>query len=105
MIIFCMIILHVSKSSFQTSKDLSMELATLKSSEVAKEMEGVLAHGIFVAEELSETFISLKELNALNRTLANKMLLDRLKDNDNLIGIWTCWQPDAFVQYNYLWPY
>lgn len=82
--------------TYNSSLDSAKELATSKSIEVSKEMEVTLEEGILIARNLANTFESMKAVGALDRDTANRILRDRLISNPKFLGVWTCWEPNAF---------
>ncbi|PAB59677.1 methyl-accepting chemotaxis protein [Anaeromicrobium sediminis] len=48
------------------------------------------------ARSLEATLKGMKESGDTNRTVVNNILRTVLKENENYLGVWTCWEPNAF---------
>jgi methyl-accepting chemotaxis protein len=58
--------------------------------------ERMLNNAMSSARALAWSFQSMKSTNQANRTLADSMLIKTLNENQDFIGSWTLWEPNAF---------
>ncbi len=73
------------------------EVSQQQTHRIAAEIERRLNASLDVARSLGQAFAGLQESpQPLSRAGADALLRRALKENSELIGIWTIWEPDAF---------
>lgn len=55
-----------------------------------------VAGTIHIVDALKTTLLTMKETGSTDRNEANHLFRNILKDNPNLLGIWSGWEPQAF---------
>jgi len=71
-------------------------MAANRAGQEAFSIKSFLELGVDSARTISGTFKGLKESNLLTRENANAILKQVLIDNPFFVGVWTCWEPNAF---------
>ncbi len=82
--------------TYSINTKLSNDIAESKSNEYAAKMENYLDKHFDVARTVSNSLEGLKDKELLDRKVVNVMLKEVLGENQDLLGIWTCWEPNAF---------
>jgi methyl-accepting chemotaxis protein len=86
-------VIRLRSESIQAAKDQAAAVGKSQAGVFDAEIEVALD----TARTLAQAFSSIKSENsALSRDQANAMLKKILKDNPQFLGIWTCWEPNAF---------
>lgn len=68
------------------------QLAKTQASQAAAHIEVALN----AADTLSNTLSGIKSVNLTSRTAADALLKSVLEGNPSFLGVWTCWEPNAF---------
>ncbi len=62
----------------------------------AKIIGNDLRQAMIAAQSNASVALSLKSQNVLDRNVMNTILMDSLKSNKGMIGVWQVWEPNAF---------
>ena len=86
----------VTRRSEAVAESISLaelnELSLKNANYVVSEIGG----SFHITETLASTLKGLKNNGTPTREDADAMLRQTLEDNPNLVGVWTCWEPNAF---------
>lgn len=92
---FVCVILLVSTKSVEMAKNAAYETATHTAYEYANQVTNELNVPMDTVRTLGSTFEGLKEANNIDRGTMNSMILSVLNDNQDFLGTWTVWEPNA----------
>ncbi len=76
---------------YEDSKELAIEI----SRKAAVETEEYFSSAFMVARSIGKRLMLVRELKG-DRSLVRDIISDELKKNQNFLGIWTLWEPNAF---------
>lgn len=96
LIVFAMIIGTPTYMSRRENVEQARKLAISRSREYANYIKAEFEVALEVARTLSYVMEGISEVGDGDRELANRLLTQILKRHPGFIGIWTCWEPDAF---------
>lgn len=95
-VIFSVFTGFVVFSSYKTAEEDAMSLLTRIAGEAAGTVETGVKGYSETAKTLATIFNSYEDLNLDHRrSLFNQFLMDILKSNDEVLSVWTCWEPNA----------
>lgn len=86
-------ILYISNSILEKQ---AIELSEKVADRNAIYVKSSFEEAFTIARDLSVSLKALQSANTPDRNLANQILKDVLAKHEELIGIWTAWEPDAF---------
>jgi|GEM_PF-2717518 len=95
-IIFILVTGYTINYSYKYAKDSANHIATLASIQRAQEIEKELNQAMAIARSLAYVFESEGSISSLDRGRANQIMKDVLNRKEDFLGVWTCWEPDAF---------
>ena len=72
------------------------QLAVSRSREYANYIKAEFEVALEVARTLAYVMEGITELGDGDRNLANRLLVQILRRHSGFVGIWTCWEPNAF---------
>jgi signal transduction histidine kinase/CheY-like chemotaxis protein len=85
----------VSKMSFDTANDMSLRMAEDATQRYVSQFESVGLESFTIATTLAPAIEELsKQVNG--RQKAVSLIEDELMSSTNIVGIWACYEPDAF---------
>ena len=85
----------ISKT-WQTSKLDAFELANEQASKYSIECQAWLDTALDATRTLAQTLEGMKESDIpIDRAMVHKILVQILEGNDDFVGIWCCWEPNA----------
>ena len=76
----------------EVSLQYAEQLARTNASQVSARVEGALD----TARTMAQSLQGLKTVGAANRAAADGLLKSVLEGNPEYLGVWTCWEPNAF---------
>jgi len=77
-------------------KDAAFNEAQLIAQLHAADIEARLNKNMDIVTALSHSLTGMREQRTLNRNSVDNILKNILEENPNLLGIYSCWEPDAF---------
>ncbi len=94
-IIFVILLLYLNLILKQQAKKQSQELAKNISEEIYQNIEGYFRDALTINRIYSEDILQFK-MNKIPRLKVYSLLRNALKNNKNLLSIWTMWEPNAY---------
>lgn len=95
-VIFAVFTGFVIWNSYKMSEEEAMKLLTSVAHESGAAIETNINGYAEITKTLANVFSSYEDLNPeRRRTLFNYFLADTLKSHDDIVSIWTCWEPNA----------
>lgn len=96
LLVFAVVLCTVSLMNLRESMETANALAISRSAEFAAEMRATLEVPLDAARTLAQVFEGLVEGGATDRKAINSVLSRTLQKNPGFLGVWTCWEPNAF---------
>ena len=90
-IINLVIIINVTNNTTKEAMDKTKEI----SSRYSNDIQLIIEEALVTARTLAESFEGMKNSQNVNRDAMNSMLKQVLQNNDDFLGVWTCWEPNA----------
>jgi methyl-accepting chemotaxis protein len=94
--VFSVIIGVTAYMNRQENMQQAQELAMSRSAEFANEARAILEVALDAARTLAHVLEAMVEEGDTNRAQVNRILARELRSNADFVGVWTCWEPDAF---------
>jgi len=94
--IFTLIIYYLSTTIYEQETKTAAELAEAKSREYAGYVQALLNEEMYYTVSLAQDLEQIVEEKSSSRQDVIEMLKSKLEKNDDLIGIWCAFEPDAF---------
>ncbi|WP_066501851.1 methyl-accepting chemotaxis protein [Abyssisolibacter fermentans] len=94
-IIFTALSFYNGFTMYTTQEKESLALAETLSQKQSKEFDKFFNMKINTARSIRNTIVTMKKLNNVDRNEIIKLLEETLSQDSNLIGVWTCWEPNA----------
>ena len=95
-VVFASVIAYVIQTTNNIAIKDARQLSEAEAMVNANEIKAIMEVGMDTARTLAFSFEGLDQSGKLDREAANGILLAVLENNPDLIGVWTCWEPDAF---------
>lgn len=96
LMVFAMIIGTPTYMSRRENVDQARKLAISRSREYANYIKAEFEVALEVARTLSYVMEGMSEVGDGDRELVNRLLVQILRRHPIFVGVWTCWEPDAF---------
>ncbi len=91
-IIFTIITANVASTSNKDARTIAVSLAEKNAATLKAQMEVFLDS----ARTIAQSMIGYEEIDpSQRRAFFNNLLKSFLSDNKNILGVWTCWEPNA----------
>ena len=94
-VIFTGIIYAITTSAYSSSLNQAMDYASTVSENYSNMIKEDVSASLVVARTVAHVFESLQQSGLTDRDAIVLMLKDVLDKNPALLGVWTCWEPDA----------
>ncbi|SMG15190.1 methyl-accepting chemotaxis protein [Dethiosulfovibrio salsuginis] len=94
--VFVVIISASTYMSRGENVEQARQLAISRSREYANYIKAEFDVALEVARTLAYVMEGITEVGDGDRELANRLLVQTLRRHSGFVGIWTCWEPDAF---------
>lgn len=85
------IIVNVTNNTTKEAMDKTKEI----SSRYSNDIQLIIEEALVTARTLAKSFEGMKNSQNVNRDTMNVMLKQVLHNNDDFLGVWTCWEPNA----------
>nr|WP_246421657.1 methyl-accepting chemotaxis protein [Texcoconibacillus texcoconensis] len=95
-VVFTVTIGYVIYSSYQQATEQANEFAEAQAENYGQQALRELGSGYELAENLTNTFETIQTGDDPDRDLIIDILGTTLEDNEDLVGVWGVWEPDAF---------
>lgn len=86
----------MARNDWADAKEVAEERTTSMAKLAGQEIQGQLDSALDTARVLGQILKSRRETNSTDREQEYRVLENLLKDNRNLIGVWTGWEPNAW---------
>ncbi|KYG66427.1 chemotaxis protein [Bdellovibrio bacteriovorus] len=95
-VVMAVMTIVTARSDWADAKEIANERTVSMAKLAGQEIRGQLDQALDVARVLGQFLKNHKSRNHTSREDENEVLLQLLKDNNNLIGVWTGWEPNAW---------
>jgi|GEM_PF-267176 len=95
-IAFTATVFVVSYVGVKIVKNLACENARNTAADRASQVAAKLNNAMDTARALADAFEGLKATGTAQRKVADALMRGILEDNKDILGVWTCWEPNAF---------
>ena len=102
-LVFVFIMAYIINYSYTSAKETANEIAVTSSIQRAQVIERELNQAITVARELAKLLELEKSNSYQNRDRASDLIEDLLTRHQDLLGVWTCWEPNTFEGDDAIW--
>jgi len=96
LVVFVAIIGGATFLNRRESMEQARLLAMSRSFEFANQVQARLEAALDTARTMAHVLEGLAQTGALDRTQVNNILARMLRGNPEFLGVWTCWEPNAF---------
>ncbi|PKL02459.1 MAG: hypothetical protein CVV55_04325, partial [Synergistetes bacterium HGW-Synergistetes-2] len=96
LVVFLAIIGGTTYLNRKESMEQARLLAMSRSSEFANQVQARLEVALDTARTLAHVLEGLTQGGVPDRAQVNSVLQRTLRGNPEFLGVWTCWEPDAF---------
>lgn len=95
-LVFTLFIGAITYSVYQSSIKQAEIYAQSEVTAFANEATTDISSAEVVAKTLASSMEGMKNRNQTDRDLVIAMIEENLRNNENILGIWTCWEPNLF---------
>ncbi|HAN10718.1 MAG TPA: hypothetical protein DCP90_08935 [Clostridiales bacterium] len=95
-LIFVVSILSVGILMYTYATEQSAKVVKLEANKISEEIKDKVNSSFSVVRGLASDFQVLKQQGYVDRDVYNKMLINSVKSNPDLLATWTAWEPNAF---------
>ncbi len=95
LIIFVLVTGFITSGSYKTLEKNSIKYLKSETEKYELVSEKEVESALIAANELAQTFEALKQSGHTDRDAMNEIMKNILEKNQNLVGVWTVWEPNA----------
>lgn len=95
-LIFVVLITVVTTRSSNMAEEMAFDVSEQTAHRYGNVVDAELEIAMDAARTLAQSLEGIKQYASPERDDTNAMLREVLKENPNFIGVWTCWEPNAF---------